>query len=398
MPLTKLLSPIINPVGVVQYRFAMVLCADKYYFYECQIAKLQNVKLLKCLNQLSFIWSKKTMKSGLITIKDIARELKISPSTVSRALKNHPDISEETKKAVNELARISNYQPNAVALSLKQRRSNTIGVIIPEIVHYFFSSVISGIEDVAYDAGFNVIICQSNEKYDREVVNLRTLLANRVDGILVSISKETQNFDHFYKVRENEVPLVFYDRVVPGFDADQVIVDDLEAAYRATQHLIEGGRKKIAHFAGPQNLLIGQLRKEGYLKAMHEAGIEVRNEWIVEADNFEKARIAILNILEEKISIDGLFAVNDLTAIGAMHTFQKRGIKIPDQIAIVGFSDGHLSGITDPALTSVDQHGYEMGTVATELLLKRILAGKTDHLYEIKVLNANLVIRGSSVV
>ena len=336
------------------------------------------------------------MKSGLITIKDIARELKISPSTVSRALKNHPDISEETKRAVNELASKSNYQPNAVALSLKKRRSNTIGVIIPEIVHYFFSSVISGIEDVAYDAGFNVIICQSNERFDREVVNTRTLLANRVDGILVSISKETQNFDHFYKVRENQVPLVFYDRIVPGFDADQVIVDDFEAAYRATKHLIDGGRKKIVHFAGPQNLLIGQLRKEGYVKAMTDAGLEVKKEWIVESDNFEKARIAVLNILEEKILIDGIFAVNDLTAIGAMQTLQKRGIIIPDQVAVVGFSDGRLSGITDPALTSVDQHGYEMGTVATELLLKRILSDKSESPFEIKVLNANLIVRGSS--
>jgi DNA-binding LacI/PurR family transcriptional regulator len=277
------------------------------------------------------------MKSGLITIKDIARELKISPSTVSRALKNHPDISEETKKAVNELAQKSNYQPNAVALSLKQRRSNTIGVIIPEIVHYFFSSVISGIEDVAYDSGFNVIICQSNEKYDREVVNTRTLLANRVDGILVSISKETQNFDHFYKVRENEVPLVFYDRVVPGFEADQVIVDDFDAAYRATSHLIEEGRKKIAHFSGPKNLLISQNRKDGYMKAMNEAGIEVKKEWIVEADNFEKARIAIINLLEERTEIDGLFAVNDLTAVGAMQTLQKRGFKIPGRLQLLVF-------------------------------------------------------------
>lgn len=336
------------------------------------------------------------MKSGLITIKDIARELKISPSTVSRALKNHPDISEETKRAVNELARKSNYQPNAVALSLKQKRSNTIGVIIPEIVHYFFSSVISGIEDVAYDSGFNVIICQSNEKYDREVVNTRTLLANRVDGILVSISKETQNYEHLYKIRENGVPLVFYDRVVPDFEADQVIIDDMEAAYQATRHLIEGGRKKIVHFAGPQNLLIGQFRKEGYLKAMREAGINVKYEWIIEADNFEKGRTAILKFLEEKISFDGIFAVNDLTAVGAMQTLQKRGIKIPDEVAIVGFSDGRLSGITEPALTSVDQHGYEMGTIATDILLKRIMSDKHEVSFEKKVLNANLIVRGSS--
>jgi LacI family transcriptional regulator len=337
------------------------------------------------------------MKSGPITIKDIARELKISPSTVSRALKNHPDISEETKRAVNELANKSNYQPNAVALSLKQRRSNTIGVIIPEMVHYFFSSVISGIEDVAYDSGFNVIICQSNEKYEREVVNTRTLLANRVDGILASISKETNNFEHFYKVRENEVPLVFYDRVVPGFEADQVIVDDLDAAYRATKHLIEGGRKRIIHFAGPQNLLIGQLRKDGYIKAMREANLEVRDEWIIEADNFEKARITVLKILEDKISFDGIFAVNDLTAVGAMQTLQKQGIVIPQQIAIVGFSDGRLSGITNPALTSVDQHGYEMGTIATEILLKRILKTDNKSPFETRVLNANLIVRESSL-
>ncbi len=338
------------------------------------------------------------MKNGLVTIKDIARELKISPSTVSRALKNHPDISEETKRAVNELAQKLNYQPNAVALSLKQRRSNTIGVIIPEIVHYFFSSVISGIEDVAYDAGFNVIICQSNERYDREVANARTLLANRVDGVLISISKETKDFSHFYNLRDHSVPLVFYDRIVPGFDADQIIIDDFDAAYRATRHLIDGGFQKIFHFAGPQNLLIGQQRKEGYIKAIKEAGIVIRKEWIIEADNFEKARIAVINILEGKLPMDGIFAVNDLTAIGAMQTLQKRGIKIPNEVAVVGFSDGRLSGITDPTLTSVDQHGYEMGTMATEMLLKRITAEDSGYPYETKVLNANLIVRGSSVL
>ncbi len=338
------------------------------------------------------------MKSGLVTIKDIARELNISPSTVSRALKDHPDISVDTKRAVNDLAKKLNYQPNAVALSLKQRRSNTIGVIIPEIVHYFFSSVISGIEDVAYDAGFNVIICQSNEKYEREVANTKTLLANRVDGILVSISKETKKFDHIYNIKENGVPLVFYDRTVPECNADQVIIDDLDAAYRATKHLIDSGRKNIVHFSGPQNLLIGQQRKEGYLMALKEANIEIDKSLIIEADSFEKARLEIINILEEKKTFDGIFAVNDLTAIGAMQTMQKRGIKIPDDIAIVGFSDGRMSGITNPTLTSVDQHGYEMGTVATEMLLKRILSETKEHPFETKVLNANLIVRDSSVI
>jgi LacI family transcriptional regulator len=337
------------------------------------------------------------MKKGFATIKDIARELKVSPSTVSRALKDHPDISGETKRAVNELAEKLNYQPNAVALSLKQQRSNTIGVIIPEIVHYFFSSVISGIEDVAYEAGFNVIICQSNEMADREKANVKTLLASQVDGILVSVSKETKDFSHLEKIRKNEVPLIFYDRIVPGFVADQVIIDDFDAAYRATRHLVDSGRKRIAHFAGPQNLLIGQQRKEGYKKALEDAKIHLGETLVYDADNFEKARLAVLKILESGIDIDGIFAVNDLTAIGAMQTLQKRRIKIPDEVAIVGFSDGRFSGITDPTLTSVDQHGYEMGTVATRMLLKRILS-KEDYPCETKVLNANLIVRGSSQI
>jgi len=338
------------------------------------------------------------MKSGLVTIKDIARELKISPSTVSRALKDHPDISDDTKKAVNDLAKKLNYRPNAVALSLKQKRSNTIGVIIPEIVHYFFSSVISGIEDVAYEAGFNVIICQSNEKFEREVTNTNTLLSNRVDGVLVSISKETENFDHFYNLRDNAVPMVFYDRIVPGLFADQVIIDDLDAAYRGTRHMIDSGRKHIAHFAGPQKLLIGQLRKEGYIKALRESGLPIDEDLIIEADSFEKARMAIMKLLNQNKKVDGVFAVNDLTAIGAMQTLQKRGIKIPDDIAIVGFSDGRFSGITDPTLTSVDQHGYEMGTTATEMLLKRITSEDNNYPFETKVLNANLIVRGSSLL
>lgn len=336
------------------------------------------------------------MKSGQITIKDIAHQLGISPSTVSRALKNHPDISTETKIAVNELAGRLKYQPNAVALSLKQNRSHTIGVVIPEIVHYFFSSVISGIEDVAYDAGFTVIICQSNELYDREYSNIKALLAHRVDGVLVSVSKETSSFQHLYDLKDRNIPIVFFDRVVPGFFADQVLVDDMEAAYRATRHLIENGRKRIAHFAGPQNLLIGQHRKQGYIKALKEGGLPVEEGLMQEADTFEKARIYATTLIESENPPDGIFAVNDLTAIGAMQTLQKRGVKIPGQIAIVGFSDGHLSGITDPTLTSVDQHGYEMGTIATEMLLRRILSETADFPFETKVLNANLIIRGSS--
>ena len=335
--------------------------------------------------------------SSQVTIKDIARILGISPSTVSRALKNHPDISEATKQAVNELAEQLKYQPNAVALSLKHSRSNTIGVIIPEIVHYFFSSVISGIEDVAYEAGFTVIICQSNEKYDREVTNVKALLSHRVDGVLVSVSKETQQFDHLYSIQERQVPMVFFDRIISEIKTDHVIIDDRKASYEATKHLINGGRRRIAHFAGPQNLLIGRERKAGYEQALSEANLPMIPELIFEADSFEKAIIATNRMLDMENRPDGIFAVNDLTAIGAMQTLQRRGVKVPKEMAVVGFSDGRFSGITEPNLTSVDQHGYEMGTVATEMLLKRLLNPNDSTPAQSRVLNANLIVRGSSI-
>ncbi len=336
------------------------------------------------------------MRSNQITIKDIARILGISPSTVSRALKDHPDINSDTKKAVNELARKLKYQPNAVALSLKNSRSNTIGIIIPEIVHYFFSSVISGIEDIASQRGYTVIICQSNESFDREVANANALLSHRVDGILISVSKQTNTFTHFQNLQEGGIPLVFFDRIAPEINADQVIIDDIEASYHATRHLIENGCKRIAHFAGPQSLLIGRNRLQGYINALTEAGLPVDNRLIIQADTFEKARNTVGQMLDSGIAPDGIFAVNDMTAIGAMQTIQKRGLKIPDDVSIVGFSDGYLSGVTDPHLSSVDQHGYEMGTIAAEMLFKRILSDEDEYIPEVKTLKANLIVRGSS--
>ncbi len=357
---------------------------------------LKNIKII--LYYCIYKFADEFMRSSQVTIKDIARELGISASTVSRALKNHPDISKETKKAVNDLADRLNYQPNAVALSLKHSRSNTIGVIIPEIVHYFFSSVISGIEDVAYEAGVTVIICQSNEMYDREVSNAKALRAHRVDGILVSVSKETNQFDHLKYLQAGNIPLVFFDRTVPEIKADCVIIDDKDAAYRATMHMIEAGRRRITHFAAPQNLIIGRDRKEGYLQALREAGIPIDQKLIIEADSFEKARNTMNDLIDSGNPPDGIFAVNDLTAIGAMQTIQKRGLKIPDDISVVGFSDGRFSGITEPNLTSVDQHGYEMGTIATEMLLNRIFNTNIAPEPQTRILNANLIVRGSSVM
>ena len=256
--------------------------------------------------------------SSQITIKDIAKALNISASTVSRALKDHPDISRETKEAVNNLAAKLRYKPNAVALSLKNSKTNTIGVIIPEVVHFFFSSVISGIEDVAYDAGYNVMVCQSNERYAREIINAQALDSNRVEGALVSVSKETHDFAHLLYLEENGIPLVFFDRAPEELDVDKVIIDDCKAAYNATTHLIETGCRRIAHLAAPQTLGIGIQRLAGYKLALEDHGIPYREDWVIVADSFELAGDATRNLMHLPIPPDAIFAVNDMTAVGAM--------------------------------------------------------------------------------
>ena len=329
------------------------------------------------------------------TIKDIAKALGISVSTVSRALKDHPDISQQKKEAVNELAKRLNYKPNAVALSLKNSKTNTIGVIIPEIVHFFFSSVISGIEDVAYDSGYNVMICQSNEKYEREIINTQALISNRVEGALISISKQTRDFDHLHLAEESGLPLVFFDRIPEGFDSDCVIIDDKKAAYNAVCHMIESGCKRIAHLAAPVSLGIGKDRLEGYLQALHDYNLPYNEDYVVFADSFEQASAAARKLIQLNLPPDGIFAVNDLTATGVMKTLQKMGIAIPGQVAVMGFSAGSFSDITTPTLSSVDQHGYEMGVKAATVLLSRIeekRTGKGETFY----IDTNLVIREST--
>ncbi len=333
--------------------------------------------------------------SSQVTIKDIAKALGISASTVSRALKNHPDISRDTKDAVNELAKKLRYKPNAVALSLKNSKTNTIGVIIPELVHYFFSSVISGIEDVAYEAGYNVMICQSNEKYEREIINTQALLSNRVEGALISISKETKDYSHLQMIEESGIPLVFFDRVPDGFDSDIVIIDDKKAAYNAVCHLIESGCKRIAHLAAPSSLGIGKCRLEGYLEALKDHGMPYIADYVIIADSFELAAIATRKLIQLPSPPDGIFTVNDLTAVGVMKTLQKMGIAIPEKVAIMGFSAGSYSDITTPTLSSVDQHGYAMGAKAATVLLKRIESHRTGE-GETFYIDTNLVIREST--
>ena len=341
------------------------------------------------------------MRYNQVTIKDIARELGISPSTVSRALKDHPDISPETKKAVNELAEKLNYQPNIVALSLRQSKTNTLGVIIPEIVHFFFSTVISGIEDIAYSAGYNVILTQSNESSQREMTDMKALFNSRVDGMLLSLSRETTNFDHIESMMAKGVPMVFFDRVYDHPNTSKVIVDDLSGAKEATLHLIEQGCKRIAHIEGPTNLAITKQRLEGYLEALKEKGIPIDKDLIIPCSDpsIEGGKIATEKILAMANVPDGIFATNDPVAMGAMQAIRAKGLKIPQDIAVVGFSNWLFSSMMDPPLSSVDQPGFEMGQEATKLLIRQIETKSkedVDPKPETKVLKTKLVVRESS--
>lgn len=342
------------------------------------------------------------MKFNQITIKDIARELGISPSTVSRALKDHPDISVATKKAVNELADKLNYQPNTVALNLRQRKTNTIGVIIPEIVHFFFSTVISGIEDVAYEAGYNVILAQSNESVEREKSDIKALFNSRVDGLLLSISRETTNFDHIESIISKGLPIVFYDRMYTNPNTSKVIVDDYVGAKEAVLHLIEQGYKRIAHLEAAPGLQIALDRRRGYVDALNENNIAVKETMIIECPNgsLEDGKKATKKLLSLASPPDAIFANNDLLAMGAMLAIKEKGLKIPGDIALMGFSNWFFSQLLDPPLSSVDQPGFEMGQEAARLLIRQIEMKDKDQLEvqpETKVLKTRLVIRESSL-
>jgi len=330
-----------------------------------------------------------------VTIKDIAKVLGISPSTVSRALKDHPDINPDTKKAVNDLAKELHYTPDPIALSLKNRQSKIIGVIVPEIVHYFFSLIIHGIEDLAYNSGYNVMMCESNETFEREVKNVETLLSSRVDGILVSISKETKSSAHFSKIKHAGVPVVFFDRICKDIDSDRVIVNDEKGAFDAVEHLILSGRKRIFHLTAPEHLIIAMKRKDGYIKALQKYHLPVLEERIVKCDTLEEVQKVIPGLLNQNPAPDAFFAVNDITAAATFKIIKDHGLKVPDDISVVGFTNGRISDLTDPQLSSVEQQGYEMGKEAVRLLLDRIHKGP-DYPSVTSVIETKLIIKGSS--
>lgn len=337
-------------------------------------------------------------KSSHITIKDIARKLGVAPSTVSKALKGYADVSEVMKKNVCEMAYSVGYVPNSVAQSLQRGATKTIGVIVPEIKHHFFSSALDGIEDVAFREGYTVFVCKSNEDYEREVINTRNLLSHSVAGIIVSISQNTRDVKHLTDVQARGTPLVFFDRTSDAIEANKVTVDDQEGAFSAVAYLIQSGYTKIAHLAGPEYMKISIERLNGYTAALRAAGITVNPDYIIHggfdeadgADGFKK-------LLQLDIRPDALFCLNDPVAIGVLLECRKRKIRVPEELALVGFSDNPLASQITPSLTTVAQPAYEMGAAAAKLLLEQICRGVDIVPYKTVTLKTQLMRRETTL-
>lgn len=332
-----------------------------------------------------------------ITIKTIAKELGVSSSTVSKALKDSHEISKETKERIQAYADHYNYKPNHLALQLRNQKTKVIGVILPKIVHHFFSTVISGIEDGANKKGYNIMVCFSNESYKKEVETLKVLSNGSVDGIIMSIARETlhnKDYDHFKGIVSEEIPFVLFDRVVDEILCDKVVVDDVGAGYKATKHLLENGRKKIALITTPNHVNVGALRRQGYEKALIEQYINTNTGLIVEIDETKSIKPQIEKVFEN--DIDGVFAVNEIYAANAMRIAKELGKSVPNDISIIGFTDGLISEYSSPSITTIAQHGFTMGQQAVDLLIQRIENDAIDFRPKKIVISSDLKLREST--
>lgn len=329
------------------------------------------------------------------TIKDIARQLNISVSTVSRAIRNASDVNKETKQAVMSLVEELNYHPNQLALSLRNKQTHTIGVIVPNL-DYVLSMMVRGIDEVALEAGYTVMICQSNESFGREILNTRRLLESLVDGFIISVSSETKNFEHFKKIQEKEIPMVVFDRVTPHLKAPSVRIDNEDGGFQATEHLIEQGYKRIAILAGPKNLDISNKRMDGYLLAHKKHKVKVDQNLIMHCDfNQDYAFFATEELLAMKKPPDAIFTISDRMAIGAMLAIKKKGLNMPEDIGLVGFNDEPILNLVSPTISSVEQPSFELGKVSAKLFIESM--HHTEDMSHIeKVLKPKLYVRESS--
>jgi DNA-binding LacI/PurR family transcriptional regulator len=340
------------------------------------------------------------MKFAAATIKDIARALGLSTSTVSRALRDSHEISIETKQLVLEYAASINYHPNPIALSLKEKRSRTIGVIVAEIANSFFSQAINGIESIAKDMGYNVIISQSHESYEKEMMTLQYLASRSVDGLLISVSTATKNLEHLKSLHDRGFPIVFFDRIVDDLQTHKVMVDNFRGAYDATMHLIRNGYTRIANITNAENLSISRERVAGYAEALEQKNIPVRKSLIKYCDHggmlLSEVEQAVNQLLKVKPRPDAIFTASDKLTTGCMRVLKRQGLRIPEDIALVGFSNSDLTELLNPSLTVVRQPAFEMGQLAMELLLQLIESKRPVKEFERKILATSLIVQESS--
>lgn len=370
-------------------RSGMVRGKQRYYCKEC--------KRYFTLPGNTTVSTPETGRRHMATIRDIAKALNISTSTVSRALHEHSDINEQTRRAVLEMARQLDYQPNLLAQSLVKSKSNTIGILVPEFLTYFFPTVIIGAQEVAAAAGYNVVICQAQESYQTEVANASVLLASRVDGVLVSMTKETKAFEHFKTFERHRVPVVFFNRVCDEMNTSKVLVNDYEGAFRSVEHLIQNGYRHIAHIGGPPLLRLSQNRLKGYMDALQQYGLPVKKNLVVHSDLSKSGAWACAaKLLEQKNKPDAIFCVNDPTAIQVMLYARQHRICIPRDLGVCGFSDDPMASVIEPALTTVAQPVADMGRVAMRILLNEIQNG-TQHPPVHELLSTQLIVRQSTL-
>ena len=337
-------------------------------------------------------------KQAETTIHDIAKQLNISASTVSRALNDNPLISENTRNLIKKKAAEMGYRPNMLASNFRSKKTKTIGIIVPLINRHFFSSVISGIEEVSYNKGYAVIISQSKDSFVKEAKIAQTLFANRVDGLILSIGMQTKTYNHLKVFSERNVPLVFFDRVVDEIDAHKILVDDFAGGFVATEHLIKQGARRIAHIGGPLFLGIYQNRLNGYKEAMKKAGLEVDESMLIHNSlTREDGKKAMKKLFRNSLKPEAIFCANDTTALSAIIYLRENGYKVPEDVLIVGFSNEPFSEVVTPSISTIKQPGFEMGKKAAELIIEEIQSVNKNKRSQTILMPTQLIVRDSSV-
>lgn len=334
-----------------------------------------------------------------ITMKDIARELGVSVATVSRALKDSPLISQEQRERIQAFARERHFLPNVLAESLRHSRvspQKIIGVIVPQFTHYYFSTILTGIEEEASRHGYSIMVAQSDEQYEREVMICQTFMRHRVCGVIVSQAKDTLKYDHFQQLRDAGMPLVFYDRICTGLNTSRVVVDDYMGAFTAVSHLVSTGCRRIAFYGSDMRLEISKNRYHGYRDALLKAGLPINESMIFDCDNRAMAEEVTPSLLHRRDRPDAVFAVNDDTAIGVLYTAKRMGLRVPDDLSICGFTNGERAVACDPMLTTVEQRGRQVGEEAVKILLDHVENRTPIDKVEKRIVRTRLIVRGTT--